>query len=181
MGSVGRVLIRSLRATEKATIKATTTTTTTATTTNNNSKKRKKGQKKKKEKKRKWCVKRMLLYQHGSGVGLSTDLQHRWVSRAFASSSCPGRNYHGPSSPGEAACEPGALCALIHSTWTAPRGLGRATVAQPITAPVAQSKRPIGAADTYDPPRYKVTGSRFRGRPVPHKNPPPRHGHVSVS
>ena len=54
-------------------------------------------------------------------------LRPRSVSPAFVSSSCLGRNYREPSSPDEAACEPGALCALAHSTWTAPHDPERAT------------------------------------------------------
>ena len=54
-------------------------------------------------------------------------LQPRSVSLVCASSSCPARNYRELSNPGEAACAIAALCALIHSTWPAPRGLERAT------------------------------------------------------
>ena len=50
-----------------------------------------------------------------------------WASLVSVSSSYPGRNYRGPSSPGGVACAPAALFALAHNTWTAPPGPERAT------------------------------------------------------
>ena len=61
------------------------------------------------------------------GRASSYLLQARSACLVCASSSCPARNYREPSNPDEAACASVALCALIHSTWTAPPGLERAT------------------------------------------------------